>query len=572
VLTPVQAYLEPFITLVLRSAAVSTQGKFRYGLQGKVPKMAYEGSFSLSKLSLTEPDSNETFIGFDAVQIPKLSLSLGPNRIDVPEVTVVKPVGELKIAEDRTVNLGGILRQQKGGGKAEPPPKASVKESDDSFPFNIGKIRLLGGNVLFADFSLMPKFQARIHDLKGTVRGLASGKESVAKMQFDGKVDQHGTAKVDGTIWLNDFKHSSNVGMVFRDVEMTSLSPYSGRFAGYRINSGKLSMDLKYKIQDNKLVGDNRIIVDNLVLGEKVESPDAVNLPLKLAVALLKDSNGRIDIGLPVTGDLNDPQFSIWPLVWKALSNVLTKVVTAPFTALGGLFRGEETAKFAAVDFEPGSAAVAPREKEKLKKLADALKGRAELKLEVQGRYSPEADGARLKELAVRRAVLKRLGSEPARDREPPPLDLGDSKTRRALEELFRERFGKSALSELDRGIKEGKIKPRTPADRQERPENRKKAGRLSRMASDVKLYKLIPGGKSPEQAVSWAGEIYARILESEPVSDKALLKLGGERARAVVQELQTADGIPADHVSVKDPEGAPEDAAPAVKLSLGAS
>ncbi len=571
VLTPLQPYLEPFITLVLRSAAVSTQGKIRYGLPGKGAKLTYDGNFGIAKLSLTEPKSNETFIGFDNMQIPKLSLKLGPNKLEAPEVVVVKPVGSLKIAEDRTVNLAAIVKEHGNKGKVEPPSKASAKRNDDPFPFKIGNIRVQGGNILFADFSLRPKFQAKIHDFKGIVSGLSSGKDSVARMQFDGKVDQYGMAKIGGVMRLYDFKRSSDIDIVFRNVEMTSLSPYSGKFAGYKIKSGKLSMDLKYKIQEKQLVGENKIVVDNLVLGEKVESPDALNLPLKLAVAVLKDSDGRIDIGLPVTGDLDNPQFSIWPLVWKALVNVLTKVVTAPFKALGGLFGVGETAEFNSVDFEPGSGELMPPEKEKLKKLADALHKRPELTLEVQGRYSPETDGMQFKDLNLRRAVYKRLGIEITGDKDPGPLDLTDSKTRRVLEDAFRERFGKSALSELEQGIKEGKIKPRMPTGQQEQKEKRKKAGRFSRMMNSVKLYKLIPGGKSPEQAAAWAGEIYVRLVESEPVSDESLLRLGGERARAIVQELQTSGGIAADRLSTKDPEGTPEDAEPSAKLTLGA-
>ncbi len=571
-LTPLQPYLEPFITLVLRSAAVSTQGRFRYGLPGKGANLAYEGNLSFAKLSLTEPNTKETYIGFDALQIPKFSLTLGPNKLDVPEVDVVKPVGDLKIAEDRTVNLAKIVKEQRSEGKAgRPPQKTPAKGSDDAFPFHIGNIRVKEGNILFADFSLRPKFQARIHGFKGMVSGLSSGKDSMAKMQFDGKVDQYGTAKIDGVIRLYDYKRSTDINVDFRNVEMTSLSPYSGKFAGWRIKSGKLSMDLKYKIQDKKLLGDNKIIVDNLVLGEKVESPDAANLPLKLAVALMKDSNGRIEIGLPVTGDLDNPQFSIGPLIWKALINVLTRAVTAPFRALGGLFGGEENAEFNSIAFEPGIGELMPPEKEKLKKLADALQKRPELKLEVQGRYSPEADGIHLKDLAVRRAVLKRLGKERSGDTDPGPLDLADSKTRGILEDAFKERFGKSALSELEQGIKEGKIKPRIPSGQEEQKEKRKKAGRLSRAMNSLKLYKLIPGGKSPDQAVAWAGEIYVRLVESEPVADESLLKLGEERAQAIVQELQTSGGVPADRVTTKDPEGTPEDAEPTAKLSMGA-
>ena len=175
-----------------------------------------------------------------------------------------------------------------------------------------------------------------------------------------------------------------------------------------------------------------------------MESPDAVNLPLDLAVALLSDSNGRIDIGLPVSGDLNDPQFSIGPLLWKGIMNLITKAVTAPFRALGGLFGGGGDAKFDTVQFDPGRAELLPPEKEKLKQVADALGKRPQLKLTVRGQYSPAVDGLLFRQIAVLRAVAAQKGLQQKEDGDMEPLDPGDSRTRRALEKLFVARFGRS--------------------------------------------------------------------------------------------------------------------------------
>ena len=195
--------------------------------------------------------------------------------------------------------------------------------------------------MIFADLSLRPQFMTRIHDLKGTITGLSSAKDAQARFKMDGRVDRYGMAKINGVIRPNDFGRSSDVEMVFHNVEMKNLSPYSGKFAGRLIKSGKVSADFKYQIHDYKMIGDNKILIDNLVLGEQVDDPGAASLPLDLAIALLQDAQGRIDIGLPVTGDLQDPQFSIGPLVWKAFTNLITKAVTAPFRALGSLFGGE---------------------------------------------------------------------------------------------------------------------------------------------------------------------------------------------------------------------------------------
>ena len=586
VLTPIQPYLEPFITLTLDSAALSTDGVFRYGRPGGGPKISYEGSLGIDKLSLSQPGSNETFFGWGAMQVPQVKLTIEPNGLQINEIKLSKPVGQLIIAEDRTVNLAKIIKEQPGASGAAASPKPQSKDappmssarpagqqagSTDPFPFSIGKVRIEDGNMVFADLSLKPKFMTRIHALKGTVGKLSSEKKSRSEIQLDGRVDQYGMAKISGTLDINDFKRSTDITMVFRNVEMAGISPYSGKFAGRRIKSGKLSLDLKYQIQNTKLVGDNKIIVDNLVLGEKVDSPDSTNLPLDLAIALLSDSKGRIDLGLPVSGELNDPQFSLGPIIWKALVSIIIKAVTAPFRALASLL-GDGDEKFDAVEFDPGKAELLPPEKEKLKKMADALQKKPQLRLVVQGQYSPEIDGLELKQLNVSRAVAARMGVQPKPDEGPESLDLGDSKVRGALEKMFEERFGAQTLAELERAVKQGMVKPRTTQeDSGADKKTKKKRSVFARLMGSTKLYKIVPGAMSPEQSDVLAGELFARLVESDPSPDEALLQLAGNRAQAIIAELQTADGVPAERLQTADAQPLADEAGVSAKLSLDA-
>ncbi|MCU0589251.1 MAG: DUF748 domain-containing protein [Syntrophobacteraceae bacterium] len=570
-LTSLQPYLEPFVTLVLRSAAVSTQGSLSYGSPGGGARLVYDGGFKLSKLKLTEANTDQTYLGLGSLQAPRLKLTLEPDGFEAGEVRVSGLVGELIIAEDRTINLTRVVKTRGGTDeRAAPPPRKGGDGKEGGFPFKIGKVLVDDGNVVFADLSLRPKFSARIHDLKGVISGLSSARDTKTRLQLDGRVDRFGLARINGVLQLYDFQRSAEIDMVFRNVEMTSLSPYSGKFAGRQIKSGRLSTDLKYRIENRKLVGDNKIIVENLVLGEHVDSPDAVNLPLDLAVALLKDSQGRIDIGLPVSGDLDNPEFSIGPFLWKAFVTLITKAVTAPFRALGSLFGGEGE-EFSSVSFEAGSADLLPPERENLQKLAGALAKRPKLKLILRGRFSPGADGTELKDLSVRRAVAKRQGSGLKPDEDPGPLDLADSSNRKALESLFEERFGKDALRELSQSIKSGAVKPRMPEVHQPDESRRGKKGFFSRMANNLKLYKVVPGGRSPEEATLWAGELYLRLVESEPLQDEVLFKLADRRAQAVAQELEGEGGVPAERLTVEKSEALTDDSAPMVNVSLGA-
>ncbi len=576
VLTSLQPYLEPFVTLKLQSASVAAQGRLRYGVPGDAQKVLYEGNFSLNNLRLADASSpKKPYLSWDAVQLPKFKLTLQPNRLDAQEIRIVKPVGEFIIGEDKTLNLAKVLKNSPSSNKtptaaksaAKPvTTKAGQKKDHDAFPYRIAKVQVEKGNVVFADLSLRPKFMTRIHDLKGTVTDLSSTQDAQAKIQMDGQVDQYGTAKINGVIRPHDFGRASDIELIFRNLEMKNLSPYSGKFAGRLIKSGKFSADLQYKLQDYKMVGENKIVIDNLSLGDQVDNPGATNLPLDLAIALLKDANGRIDIGLPVTGDLNDPHFSIGSLVWKMLTNLITKAISAPFRALGNLLGGGEE-KFDALVFDPGSADLLAPEKEKLLKLVDALKSRPQLKLVVQGRYSPEVDGMEFKERSIRRSVGTRLGTKLGPNDNPEPLSFTDSSTQNALEKLFAERFGKESLHELEKGIEAGTVTPRTPVRQQQHKE--KEAGMFAKMAEGMKLYKVIPGGKSPEQAVLWAGELYTRLVEGEKVTDKTFLQLAENRAQSIVTYLDSEAQIPKDRVRIKAPEPLAGNEQPSVTLSL---
>jgi uncharacterized protein involved in outer membrane biogenesis len=570
VLTPVQPYLEPFITLTLKSAAVSTHGSLRYGVPDSKTKLSYQGAFGIDAFALAAATPGQPYISFDKLATGKLNLTLEPNKLETGEITLKKPAGELIIEPDKTVNLAKIFKTPESKEKNQPPAKPATKGSNEAFPFHLGNVVVQNGYLVFADRSLKPNFMAKIHSMKGTVGGLSSSADSIAKISLEGTVNQYGLARIKGETSIYDFKHSTDIDMIFRNIEMTAMSPYSGRFAGRDIKSGKLSADLKYRIQSDKLEGNNQIIVDNLELGKHVNSPDAINLPLDLAVALMKDPNGRIDIGLPIEGDLNNPKFSIGPLIWKTFVNLITKAVTAPFRALASVFGGSAP-KLDKVEFDPGQAELLPPQKEKLKTLAEALQKRPQLKLIIQGEYSPDVDGREMRDLNVRRAVVTRLGTKLKPGEDPGPLDFSDSKTRGILEDLYKERFGKASLDELEKGIKQGKIKPRMPAPVDEEKAKHRKSGFFSRVKKDLKLYKIIPGAMSPKQETAFAGELFVRLVESEQIGNEAFVKLAGDRANVIAEELKTADKLPPDRISIGAPEALQGEEPPMAKLSLGA-
>ena len=274
-------------------------------------------------------------------------------------------------------------------------------------PMAIGTLRVIDGSVNYADFWIQPNFAVGIQALNGTVQGLSSDPKSRAKVKLDGKVDRYAPVNINGELNLMSAAVYSDIKMTFKGLELTTMTPYSGHFAGYKIDKGKLSVELSYKVDQRKLDAEQHFVIDQLQLGDAVESPDAVHLPLKLAIALLKDRNGVIDLPLPITGSLDDPQFKVGPIIWHALVNLLEKAVTAPFAAIGRLFGGHgEEMKF--IDFAPGSADLDAASKEKLDALTKALQEHDQLKLDVPIVYSQDLDGPVLAKQELNRKLVAR--------------------------------------------------------------------------------------------------------------------------------------------------------------------
>ena len=524
-----QPYLSRVAAVDLQSGTFSTQGTLRHGIKAAGARTAYQGKFRVGNLRVTETGQKQTLVGWRSLATDRLTVQVEPNRLEIGDLRVALLTGKFIIEKDRSINVANVIKSDAGAQKSEKPAAGSA----DPFPYRVRRILVNDGEVDFADLSLPTPFGTKIQGLKGIVAGVSSAKDSRAQVELDGQVDAYGTVKINGELNSADPKTFTDIGVVFRNVEMSSLTPYSGKFAGRKIDSGKLSMDLKYKIAQRQLVGDNQIIVERLVLGEKVDSPEAVDLPLDLAVALLEDSNGVIDLGLPVKGDLDSPEFSFGAVVWKAFVNLLTKIVTSPFRALGALLPGGGEESLDSVAFEPGRPEVPPPEKEKLDKLGDALQKRPQLKLVVQGRYNPEIDLKELRTASMRRTLAVSLGRKLRPGTEPGPVDFGSPETGKALEAMFAGRFGGDALKALK--------------TEQEAAEEKARKDAAAKGAASAT-------GSEPRDPGQLAKAMFARLAESEPIGDPELTQLAEARSQAIVAELSEAGRIPAERIEVKPP------------------
>jgi hypothetical protein len=333
----------------------------------------------------------------------------------------------------------------------------------------IDTVRVANASANYADLWIKPSFAIGIQSLNGTVAGLSSDPRSRAKVDLKGKVDRYSPIEIAGDVNLLSAALYSDIKMRFQDLDLTVVNPYSGHFAGYKIDKGKLSVEVSYKIEDRKLSAAQHFVVDQLELGDRVDSPDAVHMPLKIAVALLKDRNGVIDLNLPMTGSLDDPKFRIGPIIWHMVVNLVVKVAASPFALLGHLFGGGNE-HLNVIKFDAGNAELDKPAKDQLAAIAKSMKERPQLKLDVPIVYSASIDRPQIAATRLRTQLLARVQNTSAGRKHPDTageMALADpEKHFKLLEEQYQADLGKdAALPPTAVAVQQAKRKETPPYD-----------------------------------------------------------------------------------------------------------
>lgn len=537
-LSPFASLLARYTRARLASGAASLAGTLRLG--GKEAKLAYSGSAAVADLALDDPSGVRLF-GWKSLATDSIQATLAPNRIEIDELRLLAPAGRLAIAKDGTSNISRAFLPEQS---ASPPPAApqgtaaalgkegatgtkeagSDRTAESAFVVAVRRVSVDQGALDFSDDSLSPGFVAKIVELAGTANGLSSDREARSQFAFEGRVDEFGYARLSGAVNPFTPRERSTFRVQLRNIDLTTASPYSMRFAGFRIATGRLALDLNYRVRGGLIEGDNKITLEKFTLGEHVESPDALKLPFELAIALLKDANGTISLEVPVQGNLDDPQFSLAPLIWKAVGNFLGGIIAAPFRALAGLFGGAAGDQGGSIAFDAGLSRLLPPEREKLARIVDALSKRPELSLVIPARYDAEADTSAMKRAALAREIGRRAGFALDDDDAPGPVNLEDRKTRAALRALFAERFSKA---ELDRLRAEAEAKART-------------AG-LAEPSAIEKVRNFASGEPQVVDARAFYRDLLQRLRAAQPLPPDALAGLAQQRALAIESELKAA-------------------------------
>jgi uncharacterized protein involved in outer membrane biogenesis len=400
-ITPFQPYFTDRVKILVTSGAISTGGdlSLKYATGGI--RASYRGAASLLHFASLDKANGDAFLKWDSLHLGGLAVGYRPLSLRIKEVALTDFYSRLIIEQNGAINLQGIV-QQAGAGPAAPHPQEGSRQAASPVPveqqvkaaeakmIRIDTVTLQGGTINFSDRHIQPNYSANLVEIGGRISGLSSEENTTGDVDLRGKLDNYAPLEITGKI--NPLKEDLYVDLKadFKDMELSPLTPYSGRHIGYTIRKGKLFLSLEYLIVKKKLEARNRIFLDQFTLGDKVESPEATKLPVKLAIALLKNRKGEIDLDIPVTGYINDPKFSLGSVIIKILVNILVKAATSPFSLLGKIFGGGADLSY--VEFQQGSAAISDAVAKKLDAVVKALYDRPALKLEIEGYVDPEKD------------------------------------------------------------------------------------------------------------------------------------------------------------------------------------
>lgn len=416
--TPVRPYLNEKIQVLITSGDVNTSGNVVFRMDPEAGFIAgFKGDSLIANFASLDKHLGKDFLRWKSLQFSGIDVDINPLQIALDEIALADFYARATVNEDGTVNPSTVLESEEAAGQSDTaqtaedssPPAAKPPVEDQKVsgettqpgsgqpipPITIKAVTLQGGTVSFADRLIKPHFKTEMLELGGSISGLSSADPAWADVFLAGRLEDHSPLKITGKI--NPLTHDkfTDIAIEFRDIDLSPFTPYTGKYLGYKLEKGKLTLILNYRLSQNTLVAQNKIRFNRLTLGEKVDSPDATSLPVKLGLAILSDSEGNVELDLPISGSVDDPEFSLGSIVLKAVVGLITKTISAPFAALGAAFSGG--AELSYIDFEAGQAGLGEEQAETLTNLATALVERPALNLEITGIVDPEADGAQLR-------------------------------------------------------------------------------------------------------------------------------------------------------------------------------
>jgi uncharacterized protein involved in outer membrane biogenesis len=507
---PFQPYLADQVNFSLTSGAVGGKGSLTFDIGDGAPKVNYEGSVQIADFASIEKDGSQDLLKWKSLDLGGIQFALQPMQLRIDEIALAEFYARMILGADGRLNLQKLAAQKTETGEATETKPANPTEPAAAAPssdkqISIGKINLKAGNVYFSDFFVKPNYSANLTGVEGSVSELKP--ETPGDLAIQAKLDNAAPVDIQGKINPLSKDLYMDIAADAREIELNPMSPYSVKYVGYGIERGTLSFKVKYKVENRKLDAQNQIILNQLTFGEKVESPTATKLPVLLAVALLKDRNGVIDVNLPISGSLDSPEFSIGGIILRIIINIITRAVTSPFALIGGAFGGGSGAELSYIEFDYGRSNLTQSAEAKIKTLATAMSNRPALKLDISGRVDPDNDREGLKQTSIERKVKAQKMKELVRQGTA-PKSVDDVQ----IDKPEYERYLKAAYGD------ESFPKPRNL----------------------IGLAKDLP-----------APEMESLMLKHAQVTDDDLRNLANRRAQTVRERLVASGQVSADRLSI---------------------
>lgn len=395
-----QPYFTEQVNILVKNGFFQTQGQLSLSMKEKnKPQVSFKGKSSVIDFVSLGKFSGKEFFKCSSLYLSGMDISLMPVKVAVQDISLTDFYSRVIISKKGNINLRQIMagdEKGKAASQVEPVPAAQKENTSPRPEITISNVTLQGGAIYYEDNFTQPNVSADMKEIAGQVKGLSSMEGGApAEIQLRGLHGKSSPLDIMGRISPLTRKQFLDLNISFKDIELTRFSPYSAKYIGYEIEKGKLILDLNYQIDGNILEAKNSFFLDQFTLGEKVDSKDATSLPVPLAISLLKNADGQIDLDVPLSGDLNDPEFSFSVAFFKVIGNLIMKVITSPFKVLGAMFGGGEDLGF--VNFEYGSDAIPDKEIQKINKLIEILEEKKDLNLEIEGTYDSIADGDALR-------------------------------------------------------------------------------------------------------------------------------------------------------------------------------
>jgi uncharacterized protein involved in outer membrane biogenesis len=511
-LPPFSEYVETASFLRIEKGSLSVDGNVTFSAEDSMPLNA-ELKMVLDGFQAEDTRTGKPIIILQEFKLDNIQVDTNKRNFSIASVIIMKPEVFVEMSKDKEINLATLAKSSEEQPQASDPNKETETDDSADWAFSIGKIQLQNGTTYYTDKSVKPIFKTGLHSIALNVDQIATDSQQPTPFSLTSKIDRYAPFNIKGTLAPLD----KQPGFVFiselKGLEMPGLSPYSATYIGNNLKSGKLALALDYSLQNRKLKGNNNIVAKNLYLGEEVPSEKAIDAPVALGLALLRDIDGVIDLDVGVSGDLDDPGFSVSGIVLKALVNVIVKAATSPFQLLGSLVGGRED--LGDIDFAEGLAELDEDNQERLKQLVEALTQRPQLAVHIKGNAADQDDAAKLQKLRVQELV--------AASRK---ISLVELQEEAGEKDWWTVRGNRKALSKMN-----DELKLPTESER------------------EVPLQAQKPQLKDDELEAEVYQQMYEDVSGKQVISTDDLLALADHRALSIKQHL--VDVLQFDHQRV---------------------